>query len=238
MAWVLGIILLAALVRGTFGFGDALVAMPPLVLLLGSEVAAPLVALLSAVIGSVIVVQDWRHVRFREAGVLIVSALPGIVGGLLFLGRGSEQFVSGLLGSVLILFALYSLFHPHMRELKSNRWAPLFGVTAGVLSGAYNAPGPPLVIYGALRRWNAAHFRATLQAFFLPTALSVVLGHAVAGRLTPLVLKYFAAGIPLLLVSLWAGRWINKRFTTATFQPALYILLLLLGAALLVRACW
>ena len=28
--------------------------------------------------------------------------------------------------------------------------------------------GPPLAIYGSMRRWSAQHFRATLQGYFLP----------------------------------------------------------------------
>jgi hypothetical protein len=30
--------------------------------------------------------------------------------------------------------------------------------------------GPPLVIYGALRRWTPERFRATLQGYFLPAS--------------------------------------------------------------------
>ncbi|MCA9117288.1 MAG: hypothetical protein KDA79_19595, partial [Planctomycetaceae bacterium] len=51
----------AALVRSTFGFGDALVAMPLLALFMPLETAAPLVALISLLIAGSVLQRDWRH---------------------------------------------------------------------------------------------------------------------------------------------------------------------------------
>ena len=49
--YVAAIVFLATLVRSTFGFGDALVAMPLLTLLIGdAKVATPIVAVASAVV--------------------------------------------------------------------------------------------------------------------------------------------------------------------------------------------
>jgi len=238
MVWVLLVIAAAALVRGTFGFGDALVAMPPLALLVGTGVAAPLVALVSIVIATVVLLQDWRHVHVRDARTLILSALAGIVLGMAFLEQGHERAVMGLLGVVVVLFALYSLLRPHLWELKTDRLSPLFGLVAGVFLGAYMMPGPALVIYGTMRRWSAQHFRATLQAFFLPTGIVVAVGHGISQRYTPEVLTYFAAVIPIALASIVIGRQLNSRFTVHTFLPVLHVLLLFLGAVLLAKAVW
>ena len=41
--------------------------------------------------------------------------------------------------------------------------------------------GPPLVIYGALRRWSPQYFRATLQGYFLPATLAGLIGYAATG---------------------------------------------------------
>src|ERR1041384_5395771 len=51
------------------------------------------------------------------------------------------------------------------------------------LGGAYGVNGPPLVVYGNMRQWSAGHFRATLQAYFLPVSLIGVLGYAIQGLL-------------------------------------------------------
>jgi uncharacterized protein len=234
----LAVIGVAMLVRGTFGFGDALVAMPLLLLLVGIDVAAPLVALLSVTLAAMVLWQDWRHVHLRDAAALVVSALAGIVVGLLFLARANEAAVTAGLGGVIVLFSGYVLLHPEFTGLQTERAAPLFGLAAGILSGAYNAPGPPLVVYGALRRWSAEKFRATMQAFFLPTATAVVVGHGLSGRLGAEVLTYYVASLPLVAACVVAGRRLNACFDTAAFTRTLHVLLLLLGTALIARAVW
>ena len=66
-------------------------------------------------------------------------------------------------------------------ELHSDRLAPLFGFAAGILGGAYGMNGPPLVVYGGLRRWQPTQFRAMLQGYFL---IAILPGHAVHRRLS------------------------------------------------------
>lgn len=238
MAWVLGIIFIAAMVRCTFGFGEALVSMPLLVVLLGSPVARPLVALLSVTIAAAILLQDWRRVRLRAAGVLLPAAVVGILAGMSLTDRADERLIVAVLGGMLVLYSGFSLWRPDLLELKSDRAAPVFGLVAGMLTAAYNTPGPPLVIYGAMRRLPAEQFRATMQAFFLPTSLAVLVGHGIEQRLTYEVWTYYAAALPVTAVCVFLGGRINRRFTTAGFVPWLHGLLMLMGIALLAKAAF
>jgi uncharacterized membrane protein YfcA len=73
---VLAVIFIATLIRSAFGFGEALVAVPLLALLMPVEVAAPLAVLLSITVAGVIVVQDWRKIHVRSAGWLIFFTYP------------------------------------------------------------------------------------------------------------------------------------------------------------------
>jgi uncharacterized membrane protein YfcA len=61
---ILAIIFVATLIRSTFGFGEALVAVPLLALLMPVEVAAPLAVLLSITVAAVAIVQDCNTFRF------------------------------------------------------------------------------------------------------------------------------------------------------------------------------
>ena len=69
--------------------------------------------------------------------------------------------VKVVLGTVIIAFAMYRMRGRDGVELKDDRLAWMFGFGAGVLGGAYGMNGPPLVAYGALRRWSPEQFRAT-----------------------------------------------------------------------------
>jgi uncharacterized membrane protein YfcA len=95
---VLAVIFVATLIRSAFGFGEALVAVPLLALVIPIEVAVPLAVLLSITVTGVVVVQDWRHIHVRSAGWLLLSTLFGIPVGLLVLTAVAEAVLKAVLG--------------------------------------------------------------------------------------------------------------------------------------------
>ncbi len=169
---VLAVVFLATFIRSAFGFGEALFAVPLLALFIPLSVAAPLAVLVSITIAAAVVVQDWRKIHVRSTGWLVGATLFGIPVGLALLTSRHQQAVRIALAVVITAFATYSLFGGKPPELKkdSRTWLLGCGFVAGVFGGAYGINGPPLVIYGAMRRWSAQHFRATLQGYFLPAS--------------------------------------------------------------------
>src|ERR1039457_486527 len=91
---------LATLVRSALGFGEALIAVPLLALVMPIEVAAPTAVLVSITVAFVIVLQDWRRVHLRSAGWLVASTFLGIPLGLLLLKKLPESIVDVVLGGV------------------------------------------------------------------------------------------------------------------------------------------
>src|SRR3954471_4646433 len=85
IALVVGVVFLATLVRSAFGFGEALVAVPLLALVIPVPVAVPLATLLSITVAGLILAQDWRKVHARSARFLVVPTLFGIPVGLFVL---------------------------------------------------------------------------------------------------------------------------------------------------------
>src|ERR1700732_5020091 len=120
---VLVVVFIATLIRSAFGFGEALVAVPLLALLMPVEVAAPLAVLLSITVASVVVVQDWHKVQVRSAGWLMLFTLFGIPLGLLLLTAVVEAVIKAILGVVIIAFSLYCLLSRREFGLKSDRLA-------------------------------------------------------------------------------------------------------------------
>ena len=155
---VLAVIGLATVIRSAFGFGEALVAVPLLALMIPVEVAAPLAVLISVTVAGVVLALDWREVHVGSAAKLVLSTLFGIPLGLLMLTSVAEPVVKAALAVVIITFSAYQLLGRSRLELKDDRLAWLFGFGAGVLGGAYGMNGPPLVAYGALRRWSPERF--------------------------------------------------------------------------------
>jgi uncharacterized membrane protein YfcA len=233
---VLGVIFLATLIRSAFGFGEALIAVPLLALFLPVEVATPLAVLFSITVAGVVVAQDWKKIELRSAMWLILSTLPGIPLGLLLLVLVAEPIVKSILAVVIIMFSLYCLASRNRTQLKNDRLAWVFGLAAGVLGGAYGMNGPPLVIYGSLRRWSPQHFRATLQGYFLPASAIGIAGYWLAGLWVPAVTRYFLFSLPLALIAILLGRVINQRMKGHGFLVVIHVGLILIGLTLLLQA--
>jgi hypothetical protein len=229
---VLAVLFFATFIRSALGFGEALIAVPLLALSMPVQVAAPLAVLVSITVAVVVVIQDWRQVHFRSAGWLVLSTLFGIPLGLLLLKTVPESVVKSILGAFIIAFALYSLTG-RKPELHNDRLAPLFGFTAGILGGAYGMNGPPLVVYGVLRRWQPAQFRATLQGYFLIASIVGMAGYAATGLWTRTVSNYFLLSLPLALIAVFLGHAIHRRLSSARFLICVNVGLAVIGVLLL-----
>src|SRR5690606_10308590 len=124
---VVTVLFVATFIRSTFGFGEALLAVPLLSLIMPVEVAVPVAVLVSICIAAVIVLQDWRHVHFASAGRLVLATLVGTPVGLLLLTSVAEPIVKSVLAAVIILFSTYCLIRRQMATLENDRLAWLFG---------------------------------------------------------------------------------------------------------------
>jgi uncharacterized protein len=235
---VLLIVFVATLIRSAFGFGEALIAVPLLAFCIPLNVAAPLAVLLSITIAGIVVAQDWHKIHLRSAGWLMLSTLLGIPLGVLLLTSSHQRVVKGTLGVILIAFSAYSLIGRTPLELKrdSPGWLLASGFFAGVMGGAYGMNGPPLVIYGAMRRWSAQHFRATLQGYFLPASIIGMGGYWLAGLWVPAVTHYYLISLPVTLPAVFVGRVINHRLQGEAFLKYIYLGLVGIGALLVIQA--
>lgn len=229
---VLTIIFIAALTRSTFGFGDALIAMPLLTMVIGTQTATPLVAFGSLTIVLPILVANWRKVDMRASWRLIVASLLGIPVGLLLLKHMPEHGVKAVLGIVLVAFGLYNLTRPQLPLLQWTPLAFVFGFIAGVLGGAYNTNGPPVIIYGTLCRWPPERFRATLQSYFFPTGFLITLGHGLAGLWTLEVLQWYGYAFPVIVVAMVLGSKLNRIIPPGRFEHLIYAFLVVIGIVL------
>jgi len=236
LTFVAGVVFVAAFIRSALGFGDAVVAMPLLAMVLGLRTATPLVAFVGPTISILILARDWRRVEFRSAGPLIAATLLGIPVGIYGLARLPEAPLKIALGSIILIYGLFGLARPGTR-LKGERpafpW--IIGWSAGVLGGAYNTNGPPIVAYGMLRGWPPESFRATLQGYFLPTGLAILAGHGLAGLWTGTVLKTYLYSLPAIVLGVLLGGLLNRKLTHAVFAKLVYASLAVMGAALLLR---
>jgi uncharacterized protein len=233
---VLGVLFFSTLVRSALGFGEALIAVPLLALVIPIQIAVPIAVLVSITVAAIVLIQDWQHVQVRSAGWLVVSTLVGIPLGLLLLTRISGSIVKACLGLIIIGFSCYALFYRRPASLRDDRLAWAFGLGAGVLGGAYGMNGPPLVMYGTLRGWSPQRFRATLQGYFLPASMVSMGGYWLAGLWKADVTRYYLIALPGVLLATFLGRAVHERMDAQAYVRYMHLGLLIVAAVLLVQS--
>lgn len=134
--WVVGTTFLAVVVQSIAGFGSALVAAPLLVSALTTDVAIPVLSLIGVTQNSILWLVYRKSFNWRATARLTLASTAFIPVGILWLSGGAESFLLGLLGAILIGYALWELARLQLPELKSPGWAYVFGGIAGAMSGA------------------------------------------------------------------------------------------------------
>jgi uncharacterized membrane protein YfcA len=233
LSLVIIICFLASLIQSLTGFGSALVAMPLLTRLLGLHLAAPLTALLSLIIEAVLLIRYRRSLNLKLVWRLILGLLVGIPLGFLALRTVPERAALALLSVVILGYAAYALLNLKLPKLAHPIWAYTVGLLAGLLGGAYNTTGPPVIIYGDTRRWEPTEFKANLQGFFIIGSIWISLNHAIGGNLTPPLWQNFLTAVVPILLGLWLGSKWGQDVNPATFRRIVLWLLVILGLQLL-----
>lgn len=227
------IIFLAALLQTLTGFGFALLVMPATTLLLGIRAAAPLVALVALALYAANLLRFRQAIAWGELRRLGGMAALGVPAGIWLLRNVDERLITAALGLLLAAYALYALLRPATLQPISPAWAYPLGFAVGCLGGAFNIPGPPVILYGSLRQWPHDRFRAVLQALFLISGSLVVAGHALSGAYAGAVLPTAALLILPLLLGSALGARLDRRIPPQHLRTFVTAFILLLGLSLL-----
>ncbi|HEX6486807.1 MAG TPA: sulfite exporter TauE/SafE family protein [Nocardioidaceae bacterium] len=231
VAWlVVLVVFLGALTRVTFGFGEAVVAMPLLALLpIGLHTAASLMGLVGLILAATSMVGGFRDVDRGVLVRLLAGTAVGVPVGLVLVLLVPEQVVSVLLGLFLVVYGAYGLSPHGFTGRVGQRWAPPVGVVAGGLGSAYSFHGIPVAVYGTLRGWSPEVFRGTLQAFFLVSGVLVVTGQALGGLWSQELLVLVGVSLPAIAVAMLIGRALHGQMPAHRFQRYVHLLVVVLG---------
>ncbi len=226
-------IFLAVFTQSLSGFGSALVAMALLPPVLGIQIATPLVAIVMLPL-EIFLLMHYRHaLNVSVIWRVIVAAIVGIPFGIIFLTQLDEELVLAVLGMVITGYSLFALLNLKLPTMAHPAWGYGFGFIAGLLGGAYNTSGPPVIVYGNCLRWDPDEFKSNLQGFFLVASFFIAIGHAWDRNLTPEVWRLFLISLPAIVVGIWAGTSLDKYLNPESFRKIVLVLLVVMGLRLI-----
>jgi uncharacterized protein len=176
--------LLSGMVRGFSGFGAALVYVPLMSALYGPRIAAPSFLVIDFFTGAVFMLTLWRQAVWREILPLTVSALLAAQLGSLILVYADP--VSLRWGISVIVLAVVALLATGWRY----QGRPILLVTIGVgrlsglMGGAVQIYGPPVILYWLGSASDAITVRANFICYFATFASGLMVTYSVKGLLT------------------------------------------------------
>ena len=129
-----------------------------------------------------------------------------------------KRIFFAILGLVIVAYALYALLELRPPELSHPAWGFAFGLLAGMLGGAYNTSGPPVVVYGNSRRWLPVEFKSNLQGFFFLNSVLVVSGHALSHNFTQAVVQNYLTALPALALGYFSTAIISRMMRSSMLE--------------------
>lgn len=227
----------AGLLQGFLGFGFGIVAMSGLTLSQDLVHAAGVVNLVGWVATSG---QLWTlraHTVWGTVRRIAPTLVLGVALGVTALRTFDSTLMVRALGITTVAIAAWNLIRPTLRAGRSGAaFDAAIGLISGVLGGAFNTGGPPLIAHLYRGPETPDQIRATIQALFLTISTSRALISASQGLFDRAVLVDSLFSIPAMGVGLLLGFALSRRVGAERFRGASWVALGVLGAVLILRA--
>lgn len=238
---------ISALIHGLVGFAFALTALPLIALLKGVKFAVPLLSLFSFTVNLIMlfILQEKRILKIPLSffGVIIIGVFLGVKGFTL----SSEYTLRIILFLAIFIFFIWEIYQlTYQRDIKfthkidpevfRNPKALMIALLVGFLAGLLNTPGPPIVMYLTLLRFDKNLFKATLQLIFAFSSFNAAINHYLSGNLNLELLKIYLFCLPFVLVGMLLGQKIYGKLSNRVYYYLVNVFLLLSALLLLIKS--
>jgi uncharacterized membrane protein YfcA len=224
-------VVLGASAQGSIGFGQNLIVVPVVALVLPAALPGTLVV--SGVpLTALMVVREHEGIERRTVAWVAAGRIPGTALGVLIVATVSSRLLGGLAGAVVLVAVAASLV---ARTVPLNpATESIAGAASGVMGTAAAIDGPPLALL--LQHHPGHRFRPTMAACFTVATVMSVVALGLAGEITRDQLLLALALMPGYLV----GFAVSRRFTRALhgrdLRPIVLALVTVTGLAAVIKA--
>ncbi len=240
------VILLTNIIQGITGFAGTILAMPPSLMLVGYDVAKPILNVLAIFSGVYVFVGNYKKVDWKELARIVAIMAAGIVAAVFIHGlfTGQEQLLYKLLGVFVLILSVqgfYTLVRkpaaPAQKPAPAGDGPAAWGLLAlaGIIHGLFVSGGPLLISYLTRRIQDKVAFRATISTVWIFLNSLILLEDVRAGLWTAGTLRTGAAALPFLFAGMFIGSKLYARMSQLVFMKLTYVLLFISGLSLLVK---
>lgn len=231
----LPVLVLGAFIHGVLGFGFPMFSTPALILLYPLPVVVLLTLLptLSINIASIAGEKHWREAFVRYWPIPVFTIIGSIAGTQIMFGLDPKP-LRLILAVVMMIYLVADKLPAATVERRVPRWLmALFGASLGLMGGLTNTMAPAIVVYALYTRMNPLLVVAAFNFTFLISKSGQVAGFLANQQLDWNIVGLSAWGLPVILLSLWAGMRLRRRMDTAAYLAALRYTLWLIAIVLI-----
>jgi uncharacterized membrane protein YfcA len=215
---LLAAVFFAGLTQGTTGFGFALVAVPPMTILVDPQIIVPALLMQTLMTGTLILIHARKHLRINRMWLLPLSGVTGIPAGTLILVVLDPGPLRVLIGIVVVVAAL-AMMAGFRRPIRNERVASVpVGFVSGTLSASTGLSGPPVIFFYTNQSVDIQEFRANIVAHFIIMNIATIPIYIISGLFTGENLLLSAQLLPATLVGVTSGIVINRWVQEALFR--------------------
>ena len=181
-----------------------------------------------------IAVRLWKFIDWKLLLPPVIMATVTSFLGVNTLMALDEDVLSKIMGTVLLILAVYFIFFSSKVHLKASLVSGLAaGAISGFCGGLFNIGGPPMVAYFLSVTDDKEKYNATLQMFFTINTISIFLIHVFQGHVSGSMLPLVGAALAGTAVGTAGGMFLFRRLTMAGIKKTVYIFMICAGSYLL-----
>jgi uncharacterized membrane protein YfcA len=229
----LAIALVGGLVRGTTGFGAAMIMTPALALLMGAKVAVPVALLLETFAAATMLPAAASLARWRVIAPIGAAAICTVPLGGLLLSGADPGVLRRLIAITVIVFSAALLIGRRFRGEHRLGTSIGLGALSGTMLGATSIGGPPVILYLLSGPDAAAVTRANLTLYIVLVSAAGLVMLAVAGLLDAFALRTAAALTVPFVAGVIAGSKLFSRFSDQRFRQLTIVFMFLVSLGVL-----
>ena len=227
------IIMLAHMLEAITGFGSTALSIPFLSVLLGVEIAKPLLMIYTMFLSIYILIRAYRDIDWKNLAVILGMAVLGLPVGLLLYNQLPREVLMIALGVFMVIISIRGLlfaFGAVREKGEPKNWLLLLALfCGGIIQGAFGSGGPLLILYTTQKIKDKSRFRATMCLVWLVLNSVLLIQMQVANQLSPEMWRFTLYGAPALLAGTILGNYAHKKVSDSVFTKLIYSVLLVSG---------
>ena len=218
LIWSLVTAFVGGLVRGTTGFGAAMVMTPLLALLLGPKVAVPVTLLLETFAAAPMLPAAVALARWRVIAPISAAAVLAVPLGSYFLFGADPLTLRRLIALTVIVFSLALLSGRRYLGAQRLPTSLALGALSGTMLGATSIGAPPVILYLLSGPDPVAVTRANLTLYVMVISGAGLVMLIISGLITAATLQTAVLLASPFIVGLFAGSRLFSRFSDQRFR--------------------